>query len=69
MRNKKETYIGKTVGDNTRRFKIRINQHISGCKTGISTCKFPRHVYDCGIRKNCLQELAVFQSKYHVKIK
>ena len=35
MCNKKETYIAKTKG-----FKIRINQHISNCKTGFSTCKF-----------------------------
>ena len=32
--NKKETYIGKTKGDRTREFKVRINQHISDCKTG-----------------------------------
>ena len=54
--NKKETYIGKTIGDNTKGFEVRINQHISDCKTGVSTCKFPRHVYDCGIKNNCLEE-------------
>ena len=37
----KETYIGKTVGDNVVGFKSRINQHISDCRTGTSTCKFP----------------------------
>ena len=56
MCNKKETYIGKTIGDNTKRFKARINQQISDCKTGVSKCKFPRHVYDCGIKNNCLKE-------------
>ena len=56
MCNEKETYIGKTKGDNTKGFKVRINQHISDCKTGDSTCKFPRHVYDCGIKNNCLEE-------------
>ena len=56
MCNEKETYIGKTKGDNTKGFKVRINQHISDCKTGDSTCKFPRHVYDCGIKNNCLKE-------------
>ena len=33
----KGTYIGKTVGDNVVGFKSRINQHISDCRTGIST--------------------------------
>ena len=56
MCNKKETYIGKTKGHNTNGFKVRINQHISDCKTGDSTCKFPRHVYDCGIKNDCLEE-------------
>ena len=56
MCNEKETCIGKTKGDNTKGFKVRINQHISDCKTGDSTCKFPRHVYDCGIKNNCLEE-------------
>ena len=56
MCNKKKTYIGKTKGDNTKGFKVRINQHISDCKTGDSTCKFPRHVYDFGIEDNCLEE-------------
>ena len=41
----KETYIGKTVGDNVVGFKSRINQHINVCITRISTCKFPIHVY------------------------
>ena len=42
--------------DNTNGFKVRINQHISDWKTGVSTCKFLRHVYDCGIKSNCLEE-------------
>ena len=56
MGNEKETYIGKTIIDNTKWFKVRINQHISDCKTGDSTCKFPRHVYDCVVKNNCLEE-------------
>ena len=56
MGNKKETYIGKTIGHNTKGFKVRINQHISDCDTGDFTCKFPRHVYNCGIKNNCLKE-------------
>ena len=56
MCNKKETYIGKTIGDNAKGFKVRINQRISDCRKGDSTCKFPRHVNDCGIKNNCLEE-------------
>ena len=33
MCNQKETNIGKTKGDNTKGFKVRINQHISDFKT------------------------------------
>ena len=57
MCNEKETYIGKTKGDNTKGFKVRINQHISDCTTGDSICNFLYHVYDCGIKNNCLEEL------------
>ena len=35
MCNEKETYIGKTIRDNTRGFKVTINQHIFDCKTGV----------------------------------
>ena len=52
----KETYIGKTVGDNVVGFKSRINQHISDCRTGISTCKFPIHIYHCDMKNKCLRE-------------
>ena len=49
----KETYIGKTdvVG-----FKSRISQYISDCRTGISTCKFPIHIYHCAMTNKCLKE-------------
>ena len=56
MCNEKETCIGKTKADNTKGFKVRINQHISDCKIGDSTCKLMRHVYDCGSKNNCLEE-------------
>ena len=56
MCNEKKTYIRKTIGDNTEGFKVRISQHISDCKTVVSTCKIPRHVYDCGIKNKCLEE-------------
>ena len=52
----KKKHIGKTKGDNTKESEVRINQHISDCKIGDSTCKFPCHVYDCGIKNNCLEE-------------
>ena len=51
MWKKKETYIGKTVGDNIVGFKSRMNQHISDSRTGVSTCKFPIHVYKCGLKQ------------------
>ena len=33
------------------------NQHISDCKTGVSTYRFPRHVCFCTIKNTCLEEL------------
>ena len=45
MCNGKETCIGKTIEVYMKGDKVRINQHISDCKTGISACKFPRHVH------------------------
>ena len=56
MCNHKTTYIGKTIGDISVGFKSRMNQHISESRDGISTCKFPRHVYNCGLKNNCLKE-------------
>lgn len=56
MCNKKTTYIGKTQGDNVHGFKQRMNLHISESKRGKSTCHFPKHVYECGIKNNCFKE-------------
>ena len=56
MCKKKETYIGKTVGDNIVGFKSRMNQHISDSRTGGSTCKFPIHIYKGGLKNKCLSE-------------
>ena len=47
-----ETYIGKTIGDPVHGFKGRMNNHISEIKKGISTCKFPIHVFNCSKRYN-----------------
>ena len=44
---KLETYIGKlTCG-----IKARMNNHISESRRGISSCEFPRHVYQFGFQK------------------
>ena len=37
-----ETYIGKTNN-----FRLRMNVHISSCRTGNTTDKFDKHVIDC----------------------
>ena len=50
MCKKKETYIGKTVGDNIVWFKSRMKQHINDNRTGVSNCKFPIHIYQYGRR-------------------
>ena len=52
----KETYIGKSVGDNIVGFKSRINQHNSDCRTGISTWTFPAHVYHCVMNNEYLKK-------------
>ena len=64
----KETYLGKTVGYNVFGFKSRINQHISDCRTSLSTCKFPIHVYHCTMRNKCLKE-PYFQLNIMIKLK
>ena len=64
----KETYIEKTIGDNVVGFKIRINQHISDCRTRTSTCKFPIHVYHCAMKNKCLKE-PYFQLNIMMKLK
>ena len=65
---KKETYIGKTVGDNIVRFKSRMNQHTSDSRTGVSTCKFPIHVYKCGLKNKCLNK-PFFEINVMMKLK
>ena len=46
----------KKMGGNARGFKVRINQHISDHKRGVSTCKFQCHVHNYGIQNNWRQE-------------
>ena len=83
MCNEKETYIGKTIAENMKGFKVRTNQQISDCKTGNSTCNLPRHVCVCGNKNNCLNEpfftldiilrlnksdrLETFENDFHLK--
>ena len=38
-------------------FKSRMNQHVSDSRTRVSTCKFPTHVYKCGLKNECLNQL------------
>ena len=64
----RETYTGKIVGDNVVGFKSRINQHISDCRTGTSTCKFPTHVHHCAMKDKCLKE-TYFQLNIIMKLK
>ena len=64
----KEKYIGKTVDDNVVLFKSRINQHISDCRTGNTTCKFPIYVYPCAIKNKFLKE-PYFQLNISMKLK
>ena len=56
MCKKKETYIGKYVGDNIVGFKPRMNRCIIECRTRDSTSKFPIHVYKCYLKNKCLNE-------------
>ena len=68
MSDHKETYLGKTVGDNVVGFKSRINQHISNCETGTFTCKFFIHVYYRVTKNKCLKK-PYFELKIIMKLK
>ena len=48
----KETKTGKTWT----RFRERLNNHISDCRTGRTTDVFDIHVHKCGTNNNCLNE-------------
>ena len=39
-----EAYFGKTVANHINGFKIRMNNHITENRRGLSTSKFPIHV-------------------------
>ena len=53
---KLEIFIGKSFGNTNIGFKTRMNNHISEFRTAISSCKFPGHVYLCGIKNGNLTE-------------
>ena len=48
----KETKTGKTWT----KFRTRLNNHISDCRTGRTSDIFDLHVHECGIKNNCLGE-------------
>ena len=64
----KETYIGNAVPDNVVDFKSTFNQHVSDCRTGISTCKFPVLIYHCAMKNKCLK-MPCFQLNITTKLK
>ena len=45
------TYIGQTTN-----LRNRMNNHISECRTGKSSCNFPKHVFECAKANNSLKE-------------
>lgn len=47
---KLETYIGKSIDNANIGYKTRMNDHILESQTGNSSCKFLRHIYQCGIK-------------------
>ena len=61
------TYIGITTGDEFVGFKQRMNVHIHECRTGESTCNFPKHVYVCSKQKGKKEE-PFFTIKIMMKI-
>ena len=46
-----ETYIGKPND-----LRLRTNNHISSCHTGVSPNLFDQHVCKCGNSRDCLKE-------------
>ena len=53
-----ENYIEKFIGDHIHDFKTRMNNHIAESRSGVSTCKFPIHVFNCSqINKGQLEQL------------
>ena len=45
------TYIGQTTN-----LRNRMNNHMSECRTGKSSCNFPKHVFECAKANNSLKE-------------
>ena len=50
---KNDNPISKT-GKTWSKFRERLNNHISDCRTGRTTDIFDLHVHECGINNNCL---------------
>ena len=69
MCKKKETYIGKTVGDNIVGFKSRINQHVSDSRKGDLTCKFPIMLFEINVmmKLKSSNQLETYENFFHKK--
>ena len=44
--------LKKTIVDHIHGFKTRMNNRITESRSGVSTCKFPIHVFNCVNRNN-----------------
>ena len=64
-----ETYIGKTVGDHIHVIKTRMSNNITESRSGVSTCKFPIHVFNCIKRNNRQLEEPFFLYIRHALLK
>ena len=42
------------TGKTDTKFRMRLNNHISDCRTGNTSDIFDLHVHECGTSKNCL---------------
>ena len=42
----------KPILDHIHSFKIRMNSHIMESRSGVSTCKFPSHGFNCSKRNS-----------------
>ena len=58
MCSKRARCIGQSIGDNIVGCKSGINQHIKlFSNRDVKSCKFPKHIYECGVKNKCLNDL------------
>ena len=55
MSSKIETFIKNIFADNVVWFKCGINLHKSGCRTVVTTCKFPIPAYKCLVKEEIFE--------------